>query len=84
RTASRAASFMAVSFWPLLPALGVFLPKSDALYPFLGVLFLWLALSAVERRSLWAAFLIGLAAGGTLWLGLMLSLAFLPVVLLGG
>jgi len=75
RTESRLVSWRAVCFWPFVPALAVFLPKSDVLYPLIGVTLLYCWLEAVRRRSWWLA----LAAGFVGWLGLFLSLALLPV-----
>ncbi len=71
-------AWQAVAFWPLVPALAVFLPKSDALYPFLGMTSVWLWRASLSKRSLAAA----LAAGLSFWLGLLLSLAMLPIALL--
>jgi methylthioxylose transferase len=65
------------AFWPLVPAVAVFLPKSDALYPFVGMLFLWCWRTALRRRSFVAAVVAGLILFG----GLLLSLAMLPVAL---
>lgn len=78
RSHSRSASWMAASLWPLVPAVAVFLPKSDALYPFLGMLALWASLQGGSRSSAVGAFCAGLL----FWLGLFFSLAFLPVGLL--
>ena len=78
RDHSRRASWMAVCFWPLVPALAIFLPKSDALYPFIGMLFLWVWLTSVDRASL----LGSLTAGLVFWTGMLLSLAMLPFGLL--
>lgn len=77
---SAQTSWLAVSFWPAVPALAVFQPKSDALFPFIGCLFLLLWLSGWQDSSKWRCFLAGL----TLWVGMMLSLALLPVVMLAG
>jgi len=77
---SRAASWMAVSFWPLLPALAIFLPKSDALYPLLSTTFLCCWMAGIRRRSA----LLCLIAGLVFWLGMLLSLALLPTALLAG
>lgn len=71
-------SWLAASFWPATLALALFLPKSDALYPFLGTLFLLLWLEGWQRRQYGKS----LAAGFVLWLGMGLSLALLPVVCL--
>jgi len=78
RDHSRRASWMAVCFWPLVPALAVFLPKSDALYPFVGILFLWIWLTSLDRASIAGS----LSAGLVFWAGMMLSLAMLPFGLL--
>lgn len=78
RSCGRQAAWTAASLWPLVPALAVFLPKSDALYPCLGATFLWCWLEAASRRSI----LLGAAAGLLLFVSLGLTLAFLPVALL--
>jgi hypothetical protein len=72
---SRRASWLAASFWPTIPALPIFLPKADCLYPLLACGFLWLWLAGRARESRVMSFL----AGSLLWLGMMLSLAFLPI-----
>jgi hypothetical protein len=58
-----------------VPALAVFLPKSDALLPFCGVLFLWLWLEGFRLGRLTMCFL----AGAIFWLAMFLSLAILPI-----
>jgi hypothetical protein len=73
----RRVSWASVALWPLLPALAVFLPKSDALYPALAAWFMYLWRSGLRRGS--AARMAGAAAA--LWVGLFLSLALLPVAL---
>jgi hypothetical protein len=78
RTHQSQASFLAVALWPLVPALAIFLPKSDALYPFIGLMFLYCWLEGCRRRSLLRCALAGLL----FWLGMLLSLAILPVGLL--
>lgn len=74
-TYSRPAAWRAACLWPLVPALGVFLPKSDLLYPVMGMT------AAVLWRRGWLhdRWLSCAAAGGCLFAGLSLSLAFLPV-----
>jgi hypothetical protein len=79
RYRSRAESWRAACLWPLVPALAVFVPKSDALFPFLGTLFLWLWLEGCSRPSALRALL----AGVVLWVGMSMSLAMLPVAALG-
>ncbi len=71
-------SWMTVAFWPLLPSLALFLPKSDALYPLLGMTFLASWLIGRQRQSISLCVLSGVA----LWLAMFLSLAILPYVLL--
>ena len=78
RTHTSQASFLAAALWPLVPALAIFLPKSDALYPFIGLMFLYCWLEGCRRRSL----LLCALAGFLFWLGMLLSLAILPVGLL--
>lgn len=78
--ASRRAAWIAAGFWPLVPALAVFLPKSDVLYAFLGMWFLAVWWSGWQRNSLWRCALAGLI----FWLGLFLSLALLPLAFLAG
>jgi methylthioxylose transferase len=71
----REAGWMAAAFWPLIPAVLIFLPKSDALLPFLGMSFLASWRTAVRKRSALFACLSGLI----FWLGVNFSLALLPV-----
>jgi methylthioxylose transferase len=71
----RPVAWLSAAIWPLVPALAVFLPKSDALLPVLGVLFLWLWLEGFRRGRLGLCFL----AGATFWLAMFLSLAILPI-----
>jgi methylthioxylose transferase len=75
RDDSRPVAWLAAAIWPLLPALAVFLPKSDALLPFFGALFLWLWLEGFRLGRLWLCFL----AGAIFWLAMFLSLAILPI-----
>jgi hypothetical protein len=70
-------AWMVAAFWPLVPAVAVFLPKSDALFPFVGMLFLWNWRAALRRQS----FVFGATAGCVMFSGLLLSLAMLPVAL---
>jgi hypothetical protein len=78
RDSSRRASWLATAFWPTVPALAVFLPKSDCLFPFIGMGFLWLWFTGVGRRSR----ILCLLGGVALFIGMMLSLAFLPIIFL--
>lgn len=86
-TSAPQLAWRAVAFWPLVPAVAIFLPKSDLLYPLIGVSAAWLWRSAWfrcrERLSV-VAIIQALLAGLMLCVGLTLSLAFLTVVVLIG
>ncbi|MSR60419.1 MAG: hypothetical protein EXS05_22730 [Planctomycetaceae bacterium] len=72
---SAKASWLATAFWPAVPAVAVFLPKSDAWFGCLTALVLWLWSTGVNRDSRLRCTMAGL----TLWLGMLFSLAFLAV-----
>ncbi len=77
---SRQAAWWAASIWPLVPAVAIFLPKSDVLFPFLAVLMQWLWLKSLDRNKWW----LGGLTGGVVFCAMCLSLAFAPVgVILG-
>jgi len=76
---SPSVAWRAAVFWPLVPAVAIFLPKSDCLFPLLATTSLWLWWSGLHHGGWWRP----LAAGTVLWVGLCLSLAFLPVAALG-
>jgi methylthioxylose transferase len=76
----RGASWTTASLWPLVPAVIVFFPKSDVLYPLVAVIAAWLWMTACDRSSILRAVL----AGVVLWSGMMLSLAFLSIAALIG
>lgn len=80
RNHPRPASWCAAALWPLVPALAVFLPKSDALFPFFGALFLWAWLEGFARKS----YGLCLLAGFVFFLSMFLSLAILPVAAAAG
>ncbi len=75
RDHSRTVAWLTAAIWPLVPALAVFLPKSDAVLPFLGALFLWVWLEGFRLGRLGLCCL----AGAILWLSMFLSLAILPI-----
>jgi len=84
-TLNRVTAWRAICFWPLVPAVAVFIPKSDVLFAFGASLLVCLWLYSVRVASFGpstshrtAAFLLGAAAGAVGWLGLFCSLAFLP------
>lgn len=69
------SGWTAAALWPLVPSLSIFFPKSDLLYPLLAVTAQWLWVVALDRKSITA----GIVSAMTLMLGLLLSLALLPV-----
>lgn len=75
RDHARPVAWLACSLWPLVPALAIFLPKSDALLPCLAALFVWLWLEGFRRGRLGLCVL----AGAVLWLTMFMSLAVLPI-----
>eukprot|EP00456_Euglypha_rotunda_P008897 TRINITY_DN1184_c0_g1_i2.p1 TRINITY_DN1184_c0_g1~~TRINITY_DN1184_c0_g1_i2.p1 ORF type:complete len:515 (+),score=76.86 TRINITY_DN1184_c0_g1_i2:341-1885(+) len=77
RSVDSASAWRGAALWPAIPAVAIFIPKSDVAYAFVGSLMVLAWLAATERRSITLAVLTGLLV----WLGLMMSLAFLPVVL---
>lgn len=77
RHCSPVDAWSAAALWPAIPAVAVFVPKSDAMFPMIGVLFLFVWLAAWDRRS----FVLALIAGLIAWCGLVCSLAFLPIFL---
>jgi len=79
RSTSPSAAWRAACLWPLVPALAVFLPKSDALLPLFGLSVLALWHGPGPTGGLRAA-----AAGAIFWTGMMTSLAMLPVAALAG
>ena len=78
QTQSRETSWRVAAFWPLLPALAIFIPKSDVLFVMPAALLTWTWLCAARRQS----FLLGVLAGVIGWAGLFCSLAFLPIGLI--
>tara|TARA_R110002072_G_scaffold303140_1_gene495544 strand:+ start:10055 stop:11650 length:1596 start_codon:yes stop_codon:yes gene_type:complete len=78
RSQSRETSWRVAAFWPLLPALAIFIPKSDVLFVLPAALLTWAWLCAARRQS----FLLGAVAGAIGWAGLFCSLAFLPIGLI--
>ncbi len=78
-TAGPTVAWRTAVLWPLVPALAVFLPKSDAILPLFGlsVLALW---SGPNPPGAVRAALAGIA----FWLGMLISLAMLPVAVVAG
>ncbi len=73
-------AWLCSALWPAIPAVAIFVPKSDSVFPLISAGLLWLWLTAWDRRSPFLAVL----AGGVTWCGLVCSLAFLPVLLAVG
>jgi hypothetical protein len=74
----RETSWRVAVFWPLIPALAIFIPKSDVLFVLPAALLVWTWLCAARRQS----FLLGALAGAIGWAGLFCSLAFLLIGLI--
>jgi methylthioxylose transferase len=70
------AAWWGAALWPLLPAVTVFLPKSDLLFPLLAVLMQWQWLESLDRGSLRQA----IVAGTLFAFAMLLSLAFIPLL----
>ncbi|MEZ6057422.1 MAG: hypothetical protein R3C01_12040 [Planctomycetaceae bacterium] len=75
QTESRITSWRACALWPLVPAVAIFLPKSDTMFPMLAMTAgtLWRK-SWRENRPF-----LGFLAGAVLWVSMCFSLAFLVV-----
>ena len=80
RTCTLPVAWTGAALWPAMPAVAIFVPKSDVVFPLIAVTVLWLWITAWDRRSL----LIGMLSGLIAWCGLICSLAFLPVFLATG
>jgi len=78
RTVSRTAAWWGAAFWLLVPAVMVFFPKSDVLFPCAAMWIQWLWLKGVDRHS----FRWGAAAGVLIFLATCLTLAFAPIGLM--
>ena len=79
RWTTRTTAWCAILWWPLLPATVIFLPKSDALYPVIAALLLLLSDCALTSNGQYWRGIASFLAGVVLFIGLMLTLAFLPV-----
>lgn len=77
----RVTSWKLCCLWGTIPCLAVFAPKSDVLFPLTCTSTLAFGVAAMHLTSR-KSFLWAVAAGGVLWVGLMMSLAHLPVVAL--
>ena len=72
-------SWWTASPWAGVPAVAIFLPKSDVLLAFVGLLAL-LCWALAVRSATWPGRILAAASAGiAFWLGLCISLAMLPV-----
>ncbi len=78
-TLDRSTAWIGAAVWPTVPAVAMFLPKSDAVFPLVACGALLALGWSYRHRSWWR----GAIAGGVLFLGLFCSLAFLPIMLFG-
>lgn len=78
RTVSRRAAWWGAAFWLLVPAVLVFFPKSDVMFPCLAMWIQWFWLEGVDRQSI----RFGAAAGLLIFFAVCLSLAFAPIGLI--
>ena len=76
---TRVTAWQAASLWTTLPCLAVFLPKSDLLFPLTSTTTLMFCILAMQGQC---RILCSVLSGATLWFGLTLSLAHLPIVVL--
>ncbi|MBM79982.1 MAG: hypothetical protein CMJ78_05245 [Planctomycetaceae bacterium] len=77
---SAQTAWASICFWPAIPSICIFLPKSDALYPLIAATFIYFWVKGFRDRS-WSEFLI---AGLVAWLGMFFSLAMLPTLAVAG
>lgn len=80
RHVTRSTAWACAALWPAVPAATIFIPKSDVVFPLIGLAVLWAWLTAWDRRSI----VLGLCAGVAAWSAMLCSLAFLPVFLAAG
>ena len=72
-------SWWTASLWTGVPAVAIFLPKSDVLLAFVGLLALLCWALALRSETWPGRILAAVSAGFVFWLGLCISLAMLPV-----
>lgn len=73
-------AWLAACLYATLPAVAVFFPKSDVLYPLTATAFLWFSVAAVQAQRVWQQCGWALLSAVTLFSGCLLSLAHVPVV----
>lgn len=76
--ASQRTAWIAAAIWPLVPAIHVFVPKSDVLFPLITMLAVCGLVQGRRGRTCSGGILMGLSA----WFGMVLSLAFAAVLCL--
>lgn len=76
---NRQVAWRICCLWGTLPCLAIFAPKSDVLFPLTCTTVLAFAVAGLLSRSHWR-YLWLVCAGAVLWLGMMMTLAHLPVV----
>lgn len=81
RVASPVGAWAAAALWPLVPAIGLFMPKSDVLYPFFAVTAAMFATGVTTRAQAW---LRGSAAGLVICVGMSLTFGLVAVLPLIG
>ena len=74
----RTTAWRCISLWPFVPAIAIFLPKSDVLFTGVAMSLVATWCWAARRNSLF----LGAIAGAIGFLGLFCSLAFLPIGLI--
>ncbi|MBA4032339.1 MAG: hypothetical protein C0478_15825 [Planctomyces sp.] len=83
--ASARTAWLTAALWPLVPAVTIFIPKSDAAFPFLSMSLIcgiaWLCRSRNHFTRMWQL-LGGLAWGGLAALSMLQTLAFAPILLM--
>lgn len=80
----RATAWRAGCLTIVIPALHIFFPKSDVVFATTATVTLALGTAGFVCRRLWLRMLTSTAGGAVLFLGMLLSLAHLPVVMVYG
>ena len=83
--AAKLVGWKSACLYATIPAIAVFMPKSDVVYPLTMTTFLALSCAALICNRTWIRVTAATIAGITLFAGMLLSLAHLPgVVVLSG
>lgn len=78
------AAWRCIAFWPLVPSLCIFLPKSDVLFPAFAVGMICLWNCSLTAKHMATKIVTGLIAGGLFFVSIMMSLAFLTIAVMAG